>query len=139
MCNLSFLSGGSELVELGRSAGTPVSVRTREGESPAPTERHQQIFVTGGILNAALTLESRDWVISETEFGAVGEREKNGGSSTSGSFGRLQREKIEIGRRVRELEKLDRTTCESMGDMESDCPKETVYHLLTLQEEPKPR
>ena len=30
------------------------------------------------------------------------------------------------------MEELDRTTMERTGDLESDSPNETAYHLLTL-------
>ena len=35
-------------------------------------------------------------------------------------FARFQVENIELGNRLRELEKLDRTTSEKMGDLDSD-------------------
>ena len=44
----------------------------------------------------------------------------------------IRRKKNEIGRRPRELEKLDHTTSEWMGDLESDSPNENVYLLPTL-------
>ena len=47
-------------------------------------------------------MASRSWVMSETDVGAVEELE------------RIQREKIEISRGLRELEKLDSTTSEMM-------------------------
>ena len=48
-------------------------------------------------------------------------------------FERFQREKVEIGSRPRELEKLDRTTSERMGDLDNDNPNENVYHFLSPQ------
>ena len=54
-------------------------------------------------------------MISETEFGAVGEIEKLKAQAQV-EFERIQRETIEIGSRLKELEKMDRTTGERTGD-----------------------
>ena len=46
---------------------------------------------------------------------------------------RIHQEKIEIIRRLRDLEKIDRTTSERMGDLDSDNLNENVFHLPTLE------
>ena len=75
-------------------------------------------------------VESRDWVISETEFGAMGEKTKIHAQVESE---RIQRERTEIDTRLRELERLDSTSSDRLGDLDSDNPNENVYHLLILR------
>ena len=70
-------------------------------------------------------------MISETNFGAMGEGEQMQVQARV-EFQGIRRGKIENDRRLAELEMLDRTFCGRMGDLERDNPNGNVHHLVTL-------